>query len=631
MRLTEKYLITFFGISLFGMFFLRWLALDFMYRNMQAYWSGLALSLISTLVLAAVIGAFIFRALIPYEKTVKKLRNGGTVTLEEKDTALKAYSKVVFFVILTNVIGFFVGQGIVLILGVCVIKDTPPIASRLILTMVQATLVGTMAAFYEIFALSNFMSEDRKLLQIRSLKEFGKKRFSPFSSRIIAVSAVTLIFMGVNSFTAPYGLIYNQGEPVSDIYAEYYISSIKAVVGSFIPCIATINLVALEIRRRIKENTKIISELGENGDLISRINISMNDDFGNFTEKLNGFLDQLSALVKNLINETNMTTDAVQLLTGAADNSNKAHCAMKESILRIYEEGNNQNRLIAENSDNIKKIAESARFVEEQVLLQTDSVHQSSNAIGEMAANISSVAEMSEKANSYSENLQKSSSSGATALSAAVKSIAEIQTSSHEVQEIIKVIQQISSQTNLLAMNAAIEAAHAGEFGAGFAVVADEVRSLAASSSKSAKEIQTYIKDMVEKVDFGVASIAAAGKAFESISADVEQTSKLIETISSSMEKQRTGARDMIISSGEIVNAIGRIKDLSQKQREAAESMASAFNVLVESTENIANALDENSKNSRTLSDAFESVNDSIFRSNTAVEKMKEQISIFKL
>ena len=97
------------------------------------------------------------------------------------------------------------------------------------------------------------------------------------------------------------------------------------------------------------------------------------------------------------------------------------------------------------------------------------------------------------------------------------------------------------------------------------------------------------------------------------------------------MEKQRTGARDMIISSGEIVNAIGRIKDLSQKQREAAESMALAFNVLVESTENIANALDENSKNSRTLSDAFESVNDSIFRSNTAVEKMKEQISIFKL
>jgi methyl-accepting chemotaxis protein len=248
-----------------------------------------------------------------------------------------------------------------------------------------------------------------------------------------------------------------------------------------------------------------------------------------------------------------------------------------------------------------------------------------------MAANISSVAEMTQKADAVSVLLKEKSDEGSVMLASAVDAIKELQSVSVEVQKIIQVIQSIANSTNLLSMNAAIEAAHAGDAGRGFAVVADEVRTLATSSTKSTAEIKKLIAGMIDKTNRGVTSIMAAGKSFKDISTGIEQTTTLIQTIANAMEEQRIGAKETIQATNSVVDAIQSMQDLSRKQRESTENMEKAMRAIVDAEKEISIALKENKDKSVNLDESIRKVGQSMDANNKAVSTMKESIKIFKL
>jgi methyl-accepting chemotaxis protein len=304
---------------------------------------------------------------------------------------------------------------------------------------------------------------------------------------------------------------------------------------------------------------------------------------------------------------------------------------MDDTRCKINEECNRQNKLILAADKDMHSLYQGIRTVEKHVHEQSSSVQQSSASITQMAANIASVADMTKKADVVSDELSSTTEKGNNSITKAIKSILEIQKSSVEVQEIVKVIQKIASQTNLLSMNAAIEAAHAGEFGAGFAVVADEVRTLAASSAKSAKDIQLHIRSMVDKIDGGVQAIEEAGDAFKMIAENVEKNSSLIQTISRAMEEQEVGAKETMDATAEMVEATQAIHELVEKQSEYADNIKSMMETVVNSAEQVSGAVEENQNAGDNIVLSIRQVEETVNKNSNAVEIMQKSIQKYQI
>ena len=248
-----------------------------------------------------------------------------------------------------------------------------------------------------------------------------------------------------------------------------------------------------------------------------------------------------------------------------------------------------------------------------------------------MSSNINAVALTAKNAQDTSQQLSATSEEGKQALEKATAAMNEIHEASHEVQAIIKVIQKIAGQTNLLAMNAAIEAAHAGEFGAGFAVVADEVRSLAQSSASSAKEIQQHIKDMAAKINLGVEAITSAGVSFNGITEKVEKNAQLVSTISMAMEEQSSSAENTQHSTELVVDAVQAIQELTNKENIVAEDMRNFMNSVVEASESTLNAILQGLQATTNLKESIAKVDESAAENKESVDVINQQIQRFKL
>jgi methyl-accepting chemotaxis protein len=630
-KVVTRYIAIFTAASFAGAFSLRWLALEFLYHQMGDFWSGIGSTIVATGGLAVIIGFFLIRCLSPLERVAAKARRGEAITVAEREEALGVYAKVNRITIAANVIGFVIGQFVVMFMDVRA-GVVPYHLSCCVIIMIQSLLVGAVAALYEIYSLNIMMARYRSLLGIHSIEEFGKGWDLSLGAKVALTSAVGLLYMGCNAFSAAYGIIALPGtiggRPELGTYLRF---GMEAVTYSFAACFGLVAMIARDMRKRIAATSARLRDLGQKGDLSSRISLSMNDDFGALMGDLNGFIGELARLVKSIRDETDVVAESAEGLARAAGDSFAALGAIRETIGVIEGEGESQGRLIATANSGVRNMAENAAYVEQQVLLQSSAAEQSSASVDEMAANIASVAELSQKAGALSVELTSTSGQGTAAIDSAVASIQEIKQASASVREIVQDIQKIASRTNLLSMNAAIEAAHAGEAGRGFAIVADEVRSLASSSAKSAKEIKGLIEGMVAKIDHGVASISSAGKSFAGISEGIAKSSELMDTIIAAMEEQKAGAKETIQATSSIVSAIQTIRDLSRKQREYAEAMAKDMELIVESSRQISSALGENKDRTGALDASIQKVKLSIGANGSAVSNMRSNVAVFRL
>ena len=365
-------------------------------------------------------------------------------------------------------------------------------------------------------------------------------------------------------------------------------------------------------------------------DLTKRIELKSQDEIGDVVNGFNAFAGKLQAIIADVKTSKDDLVVAGDDMASAAQDTASSITEIIANIESMHKQIEGQKASVDQTAGAVNEIASNIESLERMIESQSSGVTQASAAVEEMIGNISSVnSSMDKMASSFGE-LRTNAQTGFTKQQAVNDRVKEIESQSEMLQEANVAIAAIASQTNLLAMNAAIEAAHAGEAGKGFAVVADEIRKLSETSTAQSKTIGDQLNNIKESINTVVIASGEASHAFEAVSHKLEETDQLVMQIKSAMEEQNEGSK-------QITEALHNMNDSTVEVRNASSEMEEGNQMILKEVQNLQNAtmamnesMEEMSIGARkinetgaTLSDISGKVKDSITQIGTQVDQFK--------
>jgi methyl-accepting chemotaxis protein len=406
------------------------------------------------------------------------------------------------------------------------------------------------------------------------------------------------------------------------------ILAIIAIVASSIIVYLVLNSVIHPIVM-VANQLKDIAE-GE-GDLTHAIPIHSKDEVGDLSVYFNKTLEKIKNLVLNVKKEGHDLSD---IGTDLAANMNETAAAVNEinaNIQSIKVRIINQSASVSETHATMEQLTVNINKLNDHVENQSAHISQASSAIEEMMANINSVTGTLINNADNVKTLKEASGVGKTGLQEVATDIQGIAKESEGLMEINAVMENISSQTNLLSMNAAIEAAHAGEAGKGFAVVAAEIRKLAESSSAQSKTIGNVLKRIKSSIDKISRSTNNVLGKFEAIDSSVKTVADQEESIRNSMEEQTTGSKQVLEGISEVNQITRQVKDASRQMLEGAKEVIQESSNLEKSTQEITGGMNEMATGAEHINIAVNHVNEISGKNREAINDLMREVSRFKV
>ena len=404
-------------------------------------------------------------------------------------------------------------------------------------------------------------------------------------------------------------------------------------IGVIILVIALI-IVYFVARAMVKPVQTVVSALqniaqGE-GDLTVRLPIHGNDEVTDLSEYFNETITKIGASIQQVGENANTMEEIGNELASNMTETASAVNEISANIDGVKQQAMTQAASVTETAATVEEIVRTIKQLNTSIETQAASVAQSSSSVEEMVANIASIGQTLGKTDDVIKNLTTATGDGKATLVTSNTVTQKIAEESGSLMEASSVIQHIASQTNLLAMNAAIEAAHAGEAGKGFAVVADEIRKLAEESSTQGKTITATLKTLSSEIETLSASSKTVEEKFNAIFTLAEQVKEMSNQLTEAMREQENGSKEVLIAIKSINTVTVEVQAGSEEMLKGGEGVAEEMQKLDNLTRVITESMNEMASGAVQINNAVQEVSEITQKNKRSIEALASEVSKFK-
>ncbi len=377
---------------------------------------------------------------------------------------------------------------------------------------------------------------------------------------------------------------------------------------------------------------RALSDLSSgDADLTKRIEVKGNDEFADISISINKFLELLQGIIFDINSAQNKLSFIGEDLGTNSQDSASATAEIMANIAGVRKQSENQASAVANTTEVLERSAASVEALSQLVRVQTEGISDSSVAIEEMLGNISSVTNSVHKMSDSFRELGVTIDEGKSKLSNVDGKVNEIAEQSKMLIQANSIISQIASETNLLAMNAAIEAAHAGKAGEGFSVVANEIRKLAETSSQQSKNINAELKLISSSIKDVVSLSKDSQVAFGQIVERLDSTDTIIREIDNAMGEQENASRQIFSSLGSIKRQANEVSEKSSEVSNGIAAVAEDMESVNQISSSIFGSMDEMTAGAQEISNASQGVSDLAAQTKDNIDVISKKLKLFKI
>ncbi len=377
-------------------------------------------------------------------------------------------------------------------------------------------------------------------------------------------------------------------------------------------------------KRIITNLTASVDTLADSkADLTHKISCTLEDEFGYISFRINTLFNNLRQLITKL---KNFTEQSKNLAGNLKSNSTQVYDAIEEiatAMSAFQEQTETFNIELAQSDSTVTEIKEYIARVNKGIEEQAAAVAESSASVEETLASLNNMSQIAEEKKGLINNLTRLAQVGESNMNDMMVSIEGISRSAGTIIEMMDIINGVAKETSLLAMNAAIEAAHAGEYGKGFAVVADEIQKLSEATGSNAKSISTSLTGIME-------NIKKTSLVSEDTGNSISQIIEGIAEVANSMSELLSGMQEISSGSSEVMISLTNMVQLTEDVRQSSREMDKRADEIEQSVNHVSRFSEKYSSNINEISTSLHKIKGSMELLTGLGSKNSENLDLFE-